>query len=503
MEKIDKKDLLNNKYFIILIIILALGFFLRLYYFNVNSAVWWDESDYLLEAKKIALGDSHTELKDYDLNPRRPFLLPLIWAGLYSVGGGETSFRFVELLFSFATLVLIYLFGKELFDKKIALIATFLMSVFWLDLFVTGRLLTDTPSAMFWILTLYLFYKGYLKENANHKYLWLAGISFGLAVFSRAASLLMIIPLGLIIVLKDKFNFIKNKNIWIAGVLSVLVMTPFLIWLGLNYDSPIQKFTGIGESRFSWGMGFKGILGFLYNFPTHYLLYILFILFIIGLLYLLFNLIIGADFLFKKEGEKQRKLFLLLIWIIVPIYFFGYWPGALEDRYILGIFPAVFYLVAFGAMNLYNYISKYQKPIALVIVLFLIIFGAYYQFDYGRSIIDSKKNSYLEIKEAALWVKERSTKEDYTFTISYPQHLLYSERPTYALGGLDTKEKFEAKVKELKPKYMILSAYEAVITPPWMLNYPMENKDKMQPVQAYFMDEEQTKPLVVIYEFKY
>ena len=48
--------------------ILVLAFALRIYYLSVNSAVWWDEADYLSSAKHWFFN------VPYDYNPQRGVL---------------------------------------------------------------------------------------------------------------------------------------------------------------------------------------------------------------------------------------------------------------------------------------------------------------------------------------------------------------------------------------------------------------------------------------------
>src|SRR3989338_8092102 len=109
----------KNPYNLILVGIIIVATIIRLKYFNINMGVWWDEGEYLLKAKNWAFG---TPMKDYW--NARPVTLSLLWALLFKLGANETVIRFItELLPSVGTVVLMYLFGKEMYNEKIGLIA--------------------------------------------------------------------------------------------------------------------------------------------------------------------------------------------------------------------------------------------------------------------------------------------------------------------------------------------------------------------------------------------
>lgn len=487
--------ILKHKLLLILLIILILAFILRIWVFSmtVNQPVWWDEADYLTLAKKIGT-DSYPNFKLSELsNPRRPLLLPIIWGIIFKFGFGETTIRLTQFLFSMFAVFLTYLVGKEMFNKKIGLLSAFFMSVFWLNLFFTGRLLLGLPATVFWLACVYFFWKGYVKKE-NKKYIWLAGLFFGLSVFTRAASLIMFVPLIIFILMKDKIKFLKNKNLWIAGILFLLIFSPFLIWVGANYGNPFKKFTGIGEGRFSqlsWDTLIEGnTIKFIQFFPT-YLQIPFLIVFLIGLVYFL-DIFLGLDLLFKKEGSKLRNKIFLLMWIIVPLLFFGITTsqGNMEPRYLIYIFPSIFIIISVGLLKIYSYTKKYDKRLALGVILVILLIGCCYQITHASNIISIKKTSYLPVKESALWVKDNTKPNEVFMTQSFPQSMYYSERECY---GYDNEEISKRQLKDLKPKYMIVSIFE--LHPEWVYKYP--EKNNLKPVKVYPLGD---KPALIIYE---
>ena len=99
-EEIKNKDLqnkvlnfLDKNSNLILIAILIFAFILRLKYFNINSALWYDEADYLSIAKNWALG------VPFEFNPIRPILLPFMAFIFYSFGIlSELPLRVINLI---------------------------------------------------------------------------------------------------------------------------------------------------------------------------------------------------------------------------------------------------------------------------------------------------------------------------------------------------------------------------------------------------------------------
>jgi len=243
--------------------ILILAFVLRIIILAITSqqGLWWDEAGYMSYSKKIAYGWNWT----MQWNPHKPVLLSWLAAPIFQLGLGEISVRLLIFLFSFAAVWLTYLTCKEFFDKKIAIVSAFLMAVFWVPLFFTGRILTGLPSATLFFASLYFFYRSYIKKE-NPKFLWLFGIFFALAFMMRVSYGVLIIPFVVYVIMEEKLTFLKNKHLWISVFFILLTISPMMFWIYRMYpQNTIATFLGlksapVGGERFAAGLGIGGVL---------------------------------------------------------------------------------------------------------------------------------------------------------------------------------------------------------------------------------------------------
>lgn len=113
-------------------------------------------------------------------------------------------------------------------------------------------------------------------------------------------------------------------------------------------------------------------------------------------------------------------------------------------------------------------------------------------------MIKYKSLGQIQLKEAGLWIKENSNKNDIIFNSAWPQNTYYSERETISYNVFNTTQQFIDEFNKVKPKYIVLTGLER--QPEWSLKWVQENQDKLKPVQIYFLDQEQKQPIVIIYE---
>jgi len=233
----------------------------------------------------------------------------------------------------------------------------------------------------------------------------------------------------------------------------------------------------------------------------------------------LVGLILGFDVFWKQKNKSLNADFFVFLWLFIHLFFYIVIMRGANDRWLLMLMPAIFFISAKGIMFVYRFMKKYSKIIAIVILMILLFAGAYQNFKHAIELTELKKTSYEEVKLGGLWLKENTPENSKIVTSSIVQNQYYSERQSYVFGtndsiwisctGLDaklsenetcqrlTEESFNAKIDRLKPDYLIVSVFEPAFTPQWAYTYPQ--RYNLTPVAAFPPNTQQ--PMLVIYKF--
>lgn len=503
--------------------VLVIAFIIRFLIFlnTKDQALWWDAADYLATAKRWAGLNPHLIDMWYY---RRGFFWPLFGTVFFKLGLGEIGMRFSVVLFSTGIVAVSYFLIKEMFNKRLALFASLGLTSSWIYLFFSGRLLTDLPATFFLLISVLFFWKGYINKNGN-KFIYLFGFFYALACLTRMQYIMFTIPLLVLIFTQEKFKFLKNKHLWIAIGIFLVVFIPQLIMHWQHFGNPLADLTkyylGVGSSQ-TGQVGVKldktsNLFLYFKNLPymldgnnqgysTLFAISPIYFLFIIGFFYFFANLFLGFDQIFKNK-EMQTKFF-ILIWIISAFIFLGYIAPQLEQRYIMQTLPFLFLIAVYPLKIIEKFLIKkfrLKEKTIVILLAFILIILLIPNLIFANGLIENKKASYMEVKQAGLWIKENSNPEDLIVSDSLPQIAYYSERSTYPydlayrrdiIGGNESD--FNEFVKSKKPRYMVLSAFEK--SADWAYSYPEKNKGLLAPVQVYTQNEQ---PILIVYEFNY
>lgn len=449
-----KKWLLDKENRIFLII-LGIGIFIRLYYLFItyNQPLWWDEAEYLLMAKYFA-----GQGKFLGLLASRPLLLSLIAAFFMKIGlNYEIIYRFIEFGISSLGLVFIYLTAKKLFNKEVGIASTLLLSVFYLHLFYTSRILLDSISPTFWVISIYFFVEGYLMQKDNKKFYLSAFFgAIGVFFYNQTIGVFLLYLIFLLII--EKLNLFKEKRFYIFGLVAIITFLPNFILNQILYNNPIEFITtGISVGNVLTSNYWQNIMIYLNYFPN-YLGIILLIIFLISIVLVFYKLVIGIDLLIKKPDLEMKKELLLLLWLIVPFFLIIKIVGHFEDRYLMPIFIPLFIISSLGLYKIKQFLTRpSNKSIIYAIAIILLIIISYTQILQANQIINAKKDSFKELKDAGLWIKQNSNPTDKILTSFTPILPYYSERQIVSFPGKE--EEIMPLIEKEKPKYMLLSAF--------------------------------------------
>ena len=478
---------IKNPYNLIFLGIVILAIIIRLYYFFIvnNQPVWWDESEYLNMAKSWAFN------LEYQFDPVRPIFFSLIMALFFKIANIEFLPRIFMLILSVVSVAGVYYLGKELYNKRVGILSGLFASIFNLNLFFTYRLQVDIPSLAFFIFSGILFYK-YFKTDLK-KLLYWAFFLAAIGTLFKLTTILILFVILIYLLITEKLNFIKKKEMWVGAIIFLSTLVPYFIWGYIKFNGFVITQASARNAPTGFFAGIGVLKNYINLFPTYFSWPFL-ISFILGLI-LMYKLILGFDILIKKGDRRLKRDLFLILMFLVPLILVSFSVNHNENRYILNAFPAIFIISSNFIIRGYYLIKKKNNFLAAITLILLIGFIISSQFQTADSLIRGSQNSYLEIKQAGEWLKENTEISDIIVTQSLHQIKYYSERETISFK---TKEIFESTLTSNENiKYYLISAIQK--SPDWTYTYPQEKN--LTVVKAYFADISNEQPILIIYKF--
>ncbi len=501
---------LKNPYNLTLTIVLISIILLRFYYFwmTKNQPVWWDESEYLSAAK------SYAGIIDYKLESLRLPGLPLLLSIFYIIKiTQEPVIRFfIGFIPSIMLLFVFYFLIKEMYsDKKIALISVIILGVLWENLFYSNRFQTENISIIFEFLALLIFFKVYLKKEKlgiitpGLSLFWIILFS-AISFFIRPGNITFFPSLLVFLIIIHQHYFLDGKHKKVSYTLLIaLTVSAFLIFFNLK-SIPI-----IGANYHpDWKLGWSSLNIFsgyyesvIPNTPPIFLY-----AFLLGLALAVINTFAIIDRIKNLCRDNNYMNFksdifnLLLFFSVLFIFIFIIRAPGIEYRWFFMILPPILVFTSKGMVSFSEFIGDFikNKKIAIIIILIMLSLGVYNQVVHADSIIKNKLNSYSQLRDAGIWIRENSEPEDVVLSRSLPQTVYYSERKVFTFSQINESEFFEL-VNKTNPKYMLETAFEPHHLPKWGYEPTPDMKKILTPIMAWNAEDGKT-PLVIVYSFE-
>jgi len=290
----------------------------------------------MLKAKSLAFGIPATGWWE-----ARPVLLSFFTAGLFKIGLGEMTVRLCWVALSTASLVLVYRIGTILFNKRVGLYAVALGSVSYGDVFYTMRLLVDAPPVFFVTLAGLLLVSSLARTGSAHA-AWavVPVIVLGAMLRFTTAIFLAIVVLFLLVVTGPAV--LRAREWQVSLALGALTSLPLLLYFASLYGNPLHPFVSHMVLRGPLAIGAPApppaevSLEYVRHFPryTHPLVVVVFLA---GLVQAVAVTALHVRRL--RQHRVAQGYVLLLLWIVVPFVFFGFFVNTFQDRFLLMIFP--------------------------------------------------------------------------------------------------------------------------------------------------------------------
>ncbi|HLI46110.1 MAG TPA: glycosyltransferase family 39 protein [Geobacterales bacterium] len=269
----------KNLTFLTVIVITAIGAFIRLYDLSSRPPFFPDEEVYYRTAEYYAFGivnPLYMQLQNgifiiyspNHVNYEHPLLGKLIMAlGLLLFGNSLLSARLIVSLFNIISIPFVYLIGRKLLTNNKALLFTALYAIDPLNVSLSRAAMLDSLCLFFFVLGLFAYI--YVRDS-RLRYL-LITLMFALAFAVK----LTMLPLIISLILIGIFELKNKKPIAISFSLALVFLVFILTYLPYFYSSvnisilpPQYKYLDYGSHTF---FDFLNLINwiYLYNFYWH------------------------------------------------------------------------------------------------------------------------------------------------------------------------------------------------------------------------------------------
>ena len=392
-------NLIKQNYYLTVIIFIAS--FLRLYHLDFQS-MWMDEIYTMnISNPKLSFLELHQQNLLRDGFPDFYFLLLRFFYFIF--GYSEFTARLVSSLAGIGGVYVIYLLGKEIFNKNVGLMAAFLLCFNDFHIYYSQE---ARPYTLFLLTVVFSFYRlSIFIKNINLKNAIWYGISCGLILNIHLFGIITLFSQSLIILC---FLFFSSKQ----DKLSVLKFAPIsgiiaLVMLAPNYQMlikilNIKSFWVAPPTQDGFTLLMKEFFG-----NSEYLIFIFSFIFVFYLFKIFNNEIKEINLKSIINNQLNYSFLFLFSWFFsfLIIILVKTYSGAslFLPRYFISVIPVFIIVLAIGIDLIKNHLAKITVLIAILL------------FSYINLI--SVKNYYCatnktQFREIADFVIKNNTKKE-------------------------------------------------------------------------------------------
>ena len=329
------------------------------------------------------------------------------------------SIRLPMLLISLISIIVFYDFTKRIFkDKKIALLAMFLLSITPWHILQSKWAIDCNMFPHFALFAIYFLYRGVTERKL---FIYISMIFFGLSMYTYGVSIYFI-PLFLLIsaiylLINKKINI---KELIICILIYMLIFTPLFIMYLINFLK-IDKQINLGIftiTYFAESTRTSDMLLFSNNILNQLLKNIISLLTVVFTQYdnlpwnatsifgttyhisIIFIIIALINYFKKKEKNIGVKFFVL--WFVFSLFVGIFINGTNINRLNIIWYPLIF-------LTLYGILISFKNKKTLIIIIYTILFISYNIFFYS--------DYYKEINKSFCF--GNGLKESYEFLSNY------------------------------------------------------------------------------------
>ena len=447
---------------ILLLIILAIALFLRLY--NIDKKSYGLDEEYsiglaLLPIKHLLI---HPEL---DTHPPFYYIFLHYWIKLF--GETEKSTRSLSVVFGVATIFIIYRLGTFLFNREVGIISSAIMAVSPFHIRYSQETRMYSLMVMLAVISMY-FFSRIMKEKTNRPIIFYI-ISSILLIYTHIFGLFILIVQNIYIITFQIFckKPIINFRKWV--LLQFIIIIMFIPWIIVLIGKITQIQTGIFKN-INWltPPSIQRLFDTLINYASSSFNLLLF---------LIFSLISIISYKYKNKFQEFTKNYLLILCFFVPILV----PFIISvtilpvysEKYTIAASVPLYILVANGVGKIK---SRTKKWIVFLMIITLSLSGlaSYYQ-----------QKDFEPWRKATNYIDQMANKGDLVIVIpNYAKNnfIRYSTRRDITVEGERDIIEYDPERVWFVVRYIELNRSTN--------NYALIEKEKFEGITAYLFQKQ-------------
>ena len=232
--------------------ILFITFAIRLiYHFSLHPPLTWSDARlYDGSAWNLINGFGYSYPRGEVSAAREPgyalfFLVPVY----YFFGHSILAAQIIQIILSAGVVLLIYFLAGRFFNKKIALLAALIYSLWPADIVFGQEILTEIPAAFLFLIFVILLVLGIKNESAGA--LLASGLILGAATLTRFTTILL--PFAILFIFVRSFKTFKTsfKFIFLFFIGFLILVSPWFVRNYIHFNQFVFGRTGAGSIYWS------------------------------------------------------------------------------------------------------------------------------------------------------------------------------------------------------------------------------------------------------------
>lgn len=390
-----------NPLFLLVLGIIFLSFFLRIYEIESRSPFGWDQIDNAWKAKNIIVNNEYPLLGMQAKGSSGIFIGPFYYyfvAIFYFITNLDPiASGIVAGVSSLFSMIVLFFILKKIFSTGVAIIALTLNG------FTVGVILFERvqwPVNFIPIIGLLIFFSLYKIAIGNVKYILLLALSFGISLHIHFTVLFY----PIIILLTLPF-FPRTKETLKYMLFGSLIVIPFIIPIAIAYINQAQNISSAATYGQSYYHGFhlRRVIQLLNDGFIQFIPYLMYDW--LKVLKLIILPIFIFIYLYKNISRNSLVFcYLLLLFFVVPWFVLSTYSGELTDYY--------FAINKFLALMVISYLIYriYIIPNVLVKIIVVVLIIIHIAYNINAFMLSREGNSLSSKRPTVLEKIERGEK---------------------------------------------------------------------------------------------